>query len=261
MNVLILNTSPKKKGGASRCFSRILKSMLWGCKVKVYDVCNQSHYAKGLELLEEADAVVISSPLYVDGIPAHMLPFLQQAEDLCKKKKYNFKLYVLSNNGFVEGIQNKLHLKMYEAWCQHAGVEWGGGLGIGGGVLISVVMIVLPITIIMGGFGLVKLMIETGAITMQDIWEIYKGSLIILFLLMGFFVCEFIMAYNIRKGNKGQNLYTRPLMPSFIFLIVSDIFMILSAMTKGKLPHKLFKQVTLEEAHTCMLGDNAEKSR
>lgn len=38
MRIVVLNASSKKKGGASRCFSRILKLMLAGCQVTTVQV-------------------------------------------------------------------------------------------------------------------------------------------------------------------------------------------------------------------------------
>ena len=46
----------------------------------------------------------------------------------------------------------------------------------------------------------------------------------------------------VRKGICGVSRYTRVLMPSFLFLIGADIFMLLSALFHGTLPHKLFRK-------------------
>jgi hypothetical protein len=48
-------------------------------------------------------------------------------------------LYVISNSGFVEGRHNKIHLKQYRCWCECSDVVYGGGLGIGGGVMFHLV--------------------------------------------------------------------------------------------------------------------------
>lgn len=97
--IVILNTSPKKKGGASRYFSKVLKRCLVGLAVEVCDICGQWDYEKGFQALEQADAVVVSAPLYMDGIPGHMLSFWKEAEELCMEKKLDFMLYAISNNG------------------------------------------------------------------------------------------------------------------------------------------------------------------
>lgn len=249
MNVLIINASPKRKGGASRFFSRLLKLMLWGCKVTVCDVRGHGDYEKALSLLADADAVVISSPLYVDGIPAHMLPFLMEAERVCIEKQCDFKLYVLSNSGFVEGKQNASHLKMYEAWCDHASIEWGGGLGIGGGVMLHVLYIFYPISVI-AQFGQITIdYVQTGSvITGLELLSQCTGLFITPIFFIGPFVCEAIMAYGIRRKKQIKKMYTRPLLPSFLFLVGADIFMLLSAVLHGTLPHKLFRRIEAESS-------------
>ncbi len=247
MNILILNASPKRKGGASRCFSRLMNLMLLGCKVTTCDVRGPGDYKNALSLLENVDAVVISSPLYVDGIPAHMLPFLIQAEQLCVEKRRCFKLYVLSNSGFIEAKQNALHLKMYEAWCSRAGIEWGGGLGIGGGVMLYVLYILFPISVIIRFAQVLLAIIQTGGISGADIWAYCSGLLVTPFFFILPFVCMAVMAFTIRNKKSHTNIFTRPLIPSFLFLIAADIFMLLSAILKGTLPHKLFKRVSVDE--------------
>lgn len=247
MNILILNASPKRKGGASRCFSRLLRPLLAGCKTTVLDIRNQGDYGKALMLLERVDAVVISSPLYVDGIPSHLLPFLKKAEYECRQKHLHFKLYVLSNSGFVEGIQNKLHLNMYEAWCRRAGIQWGGGLGIGGGTMLYVLFLLFPITLIIRGVQIASVLYSAGTISGRDLWSYCSGLLVTIFFFLGVIVCEFIMAHAIRHGNQIINLYTRILIPSFVFLVCADIFMILSALFKGTLFHALFRRVSPPE--------------
>lgn len=137
MKVLILNASPKRRGGASKFFSMLLRPFLWGCKVKTLPLRRPGDYDAALAVLLWAEAVVISAPLYVDGAPSHVLPLLEWAETVCREKKLDFKLYVLSNNGFVEGRQNEPHLRIYEGWCQRSGAVWGGGLGIGGEVMLN----------------------------------------------------------------------------------------------------------------------------
>ncbi len=247
MNVLILNASPKRKGGASRCFSELLKFLLLGCKITTADIHGQADYSKALSLLGEADAVVVSAPLYVDGIPAHMLPFLQEAEQICRQKHLHFKLYVLSNSGFVEGVHNKLHLNMYEAWCRRSGIEWGGGLGVGGGVMLQVMFVLFPITVLIRCAQIAATVIVVGAITGREVWSLCSGILITGFFLSGALICEIILAHAIRTGHGIKNLYTRVLVPSFIFLICADIFMFLSALFHKTAPHALFRKISSAE--------------
>lgn len=242
MNILVLSGSPKKKGGASRLFSKLLKSMLAGNHITTCDIFNKKGHEDALQYLPKVDAVVLSVPLYVDGIPAHILPFLKQAEVLCKQEKLRLKWYVISNNGFIEGKQNARHLRMYEAWCNRAGVTWGGGLGIGGGVMLHVLSVLFPLEVL---FRFIQMMLaffgET--LTMQIVGQQVLRIAITLFFLMGWLVCTAKMASAIKQGKVMENLYTRPLIPSFVFIFFADVFMMLSALLHGVLPHKVFHKV------------------
>lgn len=243
MKVLMLNGSPKAKGGASRYFSRMLERSLWGCDITTVDVKNRSGIPKALKALIEAETVVLSVPLYVDGIPSHLIPFLKEAEVLSRKENLKFKLYVLSNGGFVEGIQNKSHLNMYEAWCRRANIQWGGGVGLGGGVMLRVMSILLPIFLIWSALGVYSVVKVNGTIGLGQLLENCLGVLIVLGLSSGYYWCQGRLAATIRKGKTIENLYTRVMVPSFIFLIVADIFMFITAIFSGKGVFSLFKRL------------------
>ena len=55
-------------------------------------------------------------------------------------------------------------------------------------------------------------------------------------------ICLAVMGHRIKHGACRRNLFTRCLMPSFLFIPVSDIFMLLSALAHGNLPHTLFRR-------------------
>lgn len=245
MKVLILNASPKRRGGASKFFSTLLRPFLLGCQVKALPLHRPGDHDAALEALPWAEAVVVSAPLYVDGAPSHVLPFLERAETLCREKKLDFKLYALSNNGFVEGRQNEPHLRIYEGWCRRAGVTWGGGLGVGGGVMLYWLCMPFPLFALLHTVEAV-MMAQSGALTPLAVLDCYSGSLFGLFFCAGLIWGLGLMGRRIRKGICGKNRYTRVLVPSFLFLIGADIFMLLSALFRGTLPHKLFRKDELQ---------------
>ena len=49
------------------------------------------------------------------------------------------KIYCIANNGFFEGKQNQLAILQMKNWCQKTGAEWGQGIGIGAGEILSYV--------------------------------------------------------------------------------------------------------------------------
>jgi multimeric flavodoxin WrbA len=126
MNILIINGSPKKKGGASAFFSKVLGFMLSPQKVMSKTIGVSQNYENIFTDLKIMDVVIISVPLYVDGILSHVIHFLQQMEQYCVNNKCKFMLYAISNSGFVGGRQNQAHLEQYKCWCERAGITWGG---------------------------------------------------------------------------------------------------------------------------------------
>nr|WP_325195989.1 hypothetical protein [uncultured Oscillibacter sp.] len=241
MNILILNASPKRKGGASAVFSSLLRLFLPFCQLSALPLRNSGDYEAALESLLWADAVVVSSPLYMDAAPSHMLPFLEQAEAMCREKSAHFHLYVLSNSGFVEGHQNELHLRLYEAWCQKAGIIWGGGLGIGGGVMLNWMCILSP-ALALAGMAIEAVHVLTGAFSPNVFSACYGGALITLALCAGMLVSLGLLGCAIRRGTCRKNLYVRVLVPSFLFLPIADAFMVISSLCRGILPHKLLRK-------------------
>ena len=110
MKLLILNASPKRRGGASQFFSGILRLFLPGLVKKTVPLRSRKDFDHALSQLGSADAVCISFPLYVDGLPSHLAEFLSLAEEYCKARSLRFRLYAIANNGFIEGDRKSTRL-------------------------------------------------------------------------------------------------------------------------------------------------------
>jgi hypothetical protein len=66
-----------------------------------------------------------------------------------------------------------------------------------------------------------------------------------LFFSAGMLFYEFILSWAIKNKKSIKNKYTRVMLPSFIFIIIADVFMTFSALFRGKLVFSLFKKVEL----------------
>lgn len=133
MNIALINASPKKKESASKTLLCDLKSTFSGehtikdfsfhtpniTEVEINELCNYS-------------AWVFAFPLYVDGIPSHLLSCLCEMEKLGINNK-NIHVYAIVNCGFFEGKQNRNALAILKNWCDKMGFVWGAGIGFGGG--------------------------------------------------------------------------------------------------------------------------------
>ena len=247
MNILIINGSPKKERGASAFFANVLHFMLFPHKVTTISPGVSKDYREIFNNLQNADAVVITVPLYVDSIPAHFIHFLKEMEQYCKNSKCRFMLYVISNSGFVGGHQNQAHLEQYKCWCERANITWGGGLGIGGGVMLNVLFkIMLLWTGIQIVVGMIINIFSGNSVIDNAINTLLSGFthsiILILFFYCGMSFFEFMLAWAIKNKKTIKNKYTRVTLPSFIFIVVADIFMALKALLHGKLVFSLFKR-------------------
>jgi hypothetical protein len=244
MNILIINGSPKRKGGASAFFSKILSVMLFPHKV-TYKAAGLSRNYEGIFAhLQNTDVVILSAPLYNDSIPSHFIHFLKQMEEYCVNNKCGFLLYAMSNSGFIGGHQNQTHLEQYKCWCNRANITWGGGLGIGGAVMLHALFYLLFL------WGIMRFVVEfiinivsgNPVINNGMLAVLSQNMLIWLFFNIGLFFSAFIFAHAIKKKKLIKNLYTRAIIPSFLFLICGDIFMTLYALVHGKLIFSMYKK-------------------
>ena len=243
MNVLILSGSPKKRFSASAFFAGVLQTMLAGCRFTKRTLGSKNNYGEIFEYMKIADAVVITSPIYVDGIPSHVLDFLREAERFCRENACSFNMYVISNSGFIEGKQNRPHLEQYRCWCERAGITWGGGMGIGGGVMLHVLFYVLLVNIALFAVKVIfNLVSGAMPVSVTELLPLGRSALSWLFFNSGMLLFMGMLAYSIRKRACMKNKYTRAMVPSFLFLIFADIFMLISALFKGKLIFSLYKR-------------------
>ncbi len=133
MKIALINGSPKVKNSAS---GMLLDEIKCCCGEKAEIVEFGFHAAQmpaeAIEELVKADAWVFAFPLYVDGIPGHLLSCLVQLVEACLQNP-QLHIYGIVNCGFYEGIQAEFALKILQNWSVKTGFVWGGGLGVGGG--------------------------------------------------------------------------------------------------------------------------------
>ena len=140
MTTLMINASPKKKMSVSAYFLSVLRFFTFG-RVKKETLRGKGDTERVLGAAAEADNIVFVLPLYVDGIPSHLLTFLRELESRCRENGCKANVYAVSNGGFIEGDQNRVLMSTLENFCTRSGLEWRGGIGIGGGVMLNVMRI------------------------------------------------------------------------------------------------------------------------
>ena len=235
MKTVFLNCSPKKRFCASAYFLFLQRLFVGGKKV-TEKLRTPADHARILEQLRDAQAVVFGLPLYVDGIPSHVLRFMEEMEAFCKQNGLHLRLYCIANNGFIEGKQNEPLMRSFEHFCSRAGLTWGGGVGIGGGVMLNVTRILFVLDVALLLLNTVLSVINTGNLFPKDAWISFgENAALLLYFNLGvlFFLAR--MGASIRKGAASGKKYTRILIPSFVFILFADIFFFILSLFEGGL--------------------------
>ena len=79
MKTVFINGSPKKKLSVSSYLLGIVRLLVKG-EVVTEQVRNAGDHERILNHIKDANTVVFGLPLYVDGVPSHMLTFMKQME-------------------------------------------------------------------------------------------------------------------------------------------------------------------------------------
>lgn len=233
MKTVFINCSPKKRFCASAYFLGLQRFFVKGKKV-TEKLRNQSDHQRILNELPDADAVVFCLPLYVDSVPSHVLSFLEKMESFCRENSIRLHVYSISNNGFIEGKQSEPLLRVFQNFCARSNLEWGGGIGIGGGVMLNVTRLVFVIQV-----GLLFLNILLNGIQNSNFLPVSafrnfaEQALVLIFLNLGVLFYTIRMGAAINKGKCFGKKYTRIMVPSFVFIIFADIFFIIISIFQG----------------------------
>lgn len=113
MNIVMINGSPKVNKNNSQYFLSELKQLIQNDnKVFTFKVDSTSKYPDALNAILNCDRLIIAFPLYVDGIPSHLLHFLEKCEKFLKtQNKKPIPVYAIVNCGFNEGEHNHLAIQ------------------------------------------------------------------------------------------------------------------------------------------------------
>jgi multimeric flavodoxin WrbA len=107
-------------------------------EVKNYNSGINDFTDETLKDIISGDVIVLAFPLFADSIPSQTLRMLVELEKIVKLNHVNnLIIYVIVNNGFYEGKQNHVAFEIMKNWCEHAGIQFGGGIGQGAGEMIG----------------------------------------------------------------------------------------------------------------------------
>lgn len=247
MKTVFINCSPKKRFCASAYFLGLQRLFVGGEKV-TEKLRTPADHERILEQFRDAQAVVFGLPLYVDGIPSHVLRFMEEMEVFCRQNEIHLNLYCIANNGFIEGRQNEPLMQSFEHFCSRAGLSWGGGVGIGGGVMLNVTRILFIVDIVLLLVNIALSVVHTGSFFPKDAWISFgESAALLLYFNLGVLFYLIRMGSYIRKGSCSGKKYTRILIPSFIFILFADAFFIIISFFEGGLFRGWLKKKGIEE--------------
>lgn len=232
MKTVFINGSPKKKFSASAYFLDVQKFFVKGKKVKE-TLRNKADHERILKTIKDADTVVFCLPLYVDGVPSHVLTFLKEMEQFCRENSLRLNVYVISNSGYIEGKQSEAMLQVFEHFCTRSGIHWCGGIGVGGGVMLNVLRIVFLVQVGILGLNFILSGMQGNWFPVDALLNFATQALTIAFFNLGVFWYTFRMGTAINKGDSCGKKYTRILIPSFVFILFADIFFVIISIFEG----------------------------
>ena len=182
MKICLINGSPKLKDSASGLFLEALERKLGDENEYSHIVTASADLQELLNSVRGSDAIIIAFPLYIDGLPSHLLRLLCSAEPHLAGAAPGARLYAIALNGFYEGRQNQTALEILRNFCERAGLSWGQGAGIGASPMVHAIPV---------GEGLNKKMGET-----LD-----------------------ILAGNIIAKQTSDDIFSQPSIPRFLYII------------------------------------------
>ncbi|MGL5347884.1 MAG: hypothetical protein ACRDA3_11080 [Peptostreptococcaceae bacterium] len=211
MLIGLINGSPKTKNSNSEYLLSELKTLIPNTNEIIEFDAKRLLSFDDYDKMLDCDAIVFAFPIYVDGIPSHLLNTLVELEEHSKlKNTSNTMVYTIANCGFYEGSQNGIAIEMMKHWCKKCNLTWGQGIGTGAGEMIGTIRDV-PL-----GYGPKK--------------NLGKAL--------------DILANNILENQRGKDLFISPNFPRFAFKIAGNMFWNSKAKSNGLKKNDLFKKHT-----------------
>jgi len=136
MKALLINASPKPGRSTSLAIAEYLGKRLGerGVEVEMMHLGKQD--ADLLELMDQADVVVISAPLYVDSLPSRVMAMMEEFATKKGPKERRQVMMAVVNCGFPESGQTATAITICSIFAKKMGFTWAGGLPMGmGGVV------------------------------------------------------------------------------------------------------------------------------
>ncbi len=148
MKTLYLSLSPKKRWSNSAYLAATAR-LFSGRDSTVLHYRGRKDVPRLMEELKGGCRLVLVMPLFVDGIPSHVLELMDLIQAHTQKEPFPLEVYSILNCGFYEGEQCEYALEMVECWCLRCGFTFLGGRGIGAGEMFGVMRLNLLVGVLL----------------------------------------------------------------------------------------------------------------
>ena len=102
--------------------------------IQIYTSLNSQERMKAMvDVIDNADLLVLAFPLYVDSLPAPVIAALEKIAAHRKDKQSHALFASIVNCGFPEAKHNDTALAICSEFARQNGFAWAGGLSLGGG--------------------------------------------------------------------------------------------------------------------------------
>ncbi len=131
MKIALLNGSPRAKSASEFVLSEIKSKLDGKAEFAEFNLFKKSLEKKDVEEILSCNTILLSSPLYIDSLPSHVIEAMSCIEKNTDSSRKNIEVFAVSNAGFVEGYNNFISFKIISNWCYKCGFNWNYGIGIG----------------------------------------------------------------------------------------------------------------------------------
>jgi len=141
-NICLLNGSPKGKNGVSLHFLEKLNQSIDSKKYTTTFInAKGSRLEADFKIIENADVLVISFPLYIYCLPGMLMRYLEDYSQYVNSKEKSEKtteVYAIVNCGFPNPEICNNALRVIKNFCQRTNLHWRFGIAVGmGGILAA----------------------------------------------------------------------------------------------------------------------------
>lgn len=133
MKIAMISGSPRDNSVSMELISR-MRAYFPSDDTKIFQIREGTDLKSTAAAVAEYDALVLETPLYLDGMPSVLLRFLGELEFYARGKK---PMIASVHCGFYEGSHCETALMIAENWADHAGYDYKGGIGIGAAGALS----------------------------------------------------------------------------------------------------------------------------